>query len=69
LEDAENAINEHLGTSEETDTWYVSTTYGSTWSGMVSKMRDDYSYDCVQYFATEEEADAEALKRRLQEDN
>jgi hypothetical protein len=47
-------------------TWYVSTTYGTTWLAPVSRLRDDYSYDAL-FISTYEEAWREYRRRRDEE--
>jgi hypothetical protein len=57
---------EAIASAMEKETWYVSTTYGTTWLRPVSQMRDDYSYDAV-FYGTYQDAWREYRRRRDEE--
>lgn len=46
--------------------WYVSTTYGTTWTGKVSEMLENYNYEKL-FTGTEKEIFDELDKRQLTE--
>jgi hypothetical protein len=66
IECASQSEAEAIASAMEKETWYVSTTYGTTWLRPVSQMRDDYSYDAV-FYGTYPSAWREYRRRRDEE--
>jgi hypothetical protein len=66
IECASQSEAEAIASAMEKETWYVSTTYGTTWLARLSQMRDDYSYNGL-FYGTYEEAWREYRRRRDEE--